>query len=1117
MFHKPMALEDKDRPLVTVTQTAPCEGAVGPSTSPDADVAQLKERDSKRYQFIAEHGRGGLGRVMRTRDKDLGREVAIKEILNPGGLSEARFVREAMITARLEHPGIVPVHDAGRWPDGTPFYSMKLVSGKPLKELIQSAKTIPARLGLVPHVIAVAEAIAYAHDRHIIHRDLKPSNIIVGDFGETIVIDWGLAKDMRSSEPAPEFLGPYRHSGHPDLTQLGSVVGTPAYMPPEQARGEEVDERADVYSLGAVIYHVLAGVPPFRGGDTAKILATVISEAPTPLESLAPDVPLDLAAIVTKAMQRDPSERYSNAKALAEDLVRFQTGHLVSAHHYTASTILRRWAAKHRHAVVVAGALLSVLAVSSVVSIRRILKERLAATQAQSAAEARANDLLLVQARTQLRQDPTAAIGWLAKFASAGKDMALARDIAADAESRGVARYVLRGKHRQVTGIAFGRDMRVFTSNADSTVASWVPSERRHSVVASKIFDASKIVTAPEKNRIAYEDGKGNIVVADYDGTIQATLSGHSGAVLAMEFSPDAAWLLTADWHSVYRLWHLSTPSRPIWERSDVMMATFYGSDHLLTIDSKDASKDGTWVVNLRSLVDTDGPPKTLQTGHSGTVISLAVSTGWSLAVYSTAEGTVGVIDIARWQVAEVGHVDGLANTAISSDGMYVAAGTRQGQAKLWEVAKGSLLASYQHAAPIISIAFSAHRLITTAEDGVTTIVDADGGSTLQLLAGAPTLIPSAVAQDGRWLAVGAGDDVRIWSLTSQRPRRAVLHRVASFNSLFSDEHTVISDGTDGRVVAWDIASGTQRELAAHHDLVFGLAASADRSTLAWASHDGTASILSQDQAHVVMLRGHHGAVMGVAMTSDGALVATAGVDHSVRFWEKNGTPRGLVSSFDDQVTRIRFSSDGSWLAALSRDGRVTAIQIKSLSPEVFEPSATRFVAQTWVPKTHLLILGTDDGRVETWSPETGVVTELWRHDGSVKFVATTSDGSWISSAGSDGSVIVANLSNGKRERFQTIDTKPHHLAIAASGPTLIATCEDGSVRLWNLSDGSASLLRSGDNSAYASSLSPSETTLATSVDEGAVTIWSLNRLEFIPVDAQAFRSWLAQTTISVY
>jgi len=155
----------------TVTGNEPPVGLAAPALADEA--VQLKERDQRRYEVMAEHGRGGLGRVIRAHDKDLGRDVAIKEILSvaAGPATEARFLREAMITARLEHPGIVPVHDAGRWPDGTPFYAMKLVSGRPLKQLILESKTLDARLALLPHVIAVADAIAYAHDRGIIHRD----------------------------------------------------------------------------------------------------------------------------------------------------------------------------------------------------------------------------------------------------------------------------------------------------------------------------------------------------------------------------------------------------------------------------------------------------------------------------------------------------------------------------------------------------------------------------------------------------------------------------------------------------------------------------------------------------------------------------------------------------------------------------------------------------------------------------------------------------------------------------------------------------------------------------------------------------------------------------------
>ncbi|HEV7555992.1 MAG TPA: serine/threonine-protein kinase, partial [Kofleriaceae bacterium] len=173
------------------------------STPPELDArlaAPLQTRDPERYEILGEHGRGGLGRVFRARDKELGRDIAVKELLERGSTSEVRFLREALITARLEHPGIVPVHEAGRWPDGTPFYAMKLVAGRPLRDLIAERNTVDERIGLLHHVIAVTDAIAYAHGKRIIHRDLKPANVIVGEFGETVVIDWGLAKDLSATE-----------------------------------------------------------------------------------------------------------------------------------------------------------------------------------------------------------------------------------------------------------------------------------------------------------------------------------------------------------------------------------------------------------------------------------------------------------------------------------------------------------------------------------------------------------------------------------------------------------------------------------------------------------------------------------------------------------------------------------------------------------------------------------------------------------------------------------------------------------------------------------------------------------------------------------------------------
>ena len=194
-----------------------------------------------RYEIRGVHGRGGIGVVFEAYDRTLKRRVALKELQSYGPRSQARFVREALITARLDHPCIVSVYEAGTWPDGRAIYAMKMVEGRSLKEELACAATPAERLSLIPHVIAVADAVAYAHSKGIIHRDLKPANVIVGEFGETVVIDWGLAKDLGaedddSSEPVVD--------GDDQLTKTGALMGTPAYMAPEQFAGGPVDQRA---------------------------------------------------------------------------------------------------------------------------------------------------------------------------------------------------------------------------------------------------------------------------------------------------------------------------------------------------------------------------------------------------------------------------------------------------------------------------------------------------------------------------------------------------------------------------------------------------------------------------------------------------------------------------------------------------------------------------------------------------------------------------------------------------------------------------------------------------------------------------------------------------------
>ena len=281
-------------------------------------------------------GIGGMGRVRIARDRRIGREVAIKELLYTTETLVARFVREARVAASLQHPNIVPIYEVGCWDDGTPFYAMARVRGRSLFDAISAASSPEERAALVTAVIAAADGTAFAHAHGVLHRDLTPSNILVGDFGETVIIDWGLAKALRAPAVGVEYRTGVTHDM---LTAAGDVLGSPAYMPPEQAHGESTDERADVYALGAILYHVLAGSAPYVGRSAKAILAAVCEQAPPPLTKLAPWVTRALAELVDTATAREPSERYASAIELARDLRRFHAGLLAPRR----PSLLRRW------------------------------------------------------------------------------------------------------------------------------------------------------------------------------------------------------------------------------------------------------------------------------------------------------------------------------------------------------------------------------------------------------------------------------------------------------------------------------------------------------------------------------------------------------------------------------------------------------------------------------------------------------------------------------------------------------------------------------------------------------------------------------------------------------
>jgi serine/threonine protein kinase len=375
------------------------EANAGPAAnSAQATVAvDVGESTSQgtRFRILRPHARGGLGEVFVAEDGELRREVALKQMQArhaDNERSRARFVLEAEITGGLEHPSIVPVYGLGTYADGRPFYAMRFIRGESFREAIaayhashggkdRAARTLEFRK-LLGRFVDMCDAIAYAHSRGVLHRDLKPDNVMLGKYGETLVVDWGLAKAVGERETPADDAHSDEHLLRPTsesnvaATRMGVTIGTPGYLSPEQATGriDELGAATDIYSLGATLYHLLVNVPPITGNDLRQVLRRTERGEIRPPRQLDPRVPRGLEAICLKALATKPEDRYPSALALADDVEQWLADEPVSALREGPLLRLGRWMRKHR--ALVGSTAAAVVVVAAVAGVAAIFIER---------------------------------------------------------------------------------------------------------------------------------------------------------------------------------------------------------------------------------------------------------------------------------------------------------------------------------------------------------------------------------------------------------------------------------------------------------------------------------------------------------------------------------------------------------------------------------------------------------------------------------------------------------------------------------------------------------------------------------------------------------------------
>ena len=968
--------------------------------TPDPTV-RLAERplpvvSRDRYTLARELGRGGQSVVYLATDSIIGREVALKTQRDPND-ADGRFVREARIPGQLEHPGIIPVYEIGADPDGRAFCTQKLVRGRVLRHVLEDCKTLNERLALLSPFIEVCNAVAYAHSRGVVHRDLKPDNVMIGEFGETVVLDWGVARVLGGASEEVTESRPLSSLGA-GQTAVGTLVGTPLYMSPEQAQGKAIDPRSDVWSLGVMLYELLSGKQAFEAPTLQETLARVCMGEFPPLKQVCPDAPPELVAVVERALKVDPAARFRDARAVAKELTAYRDGARLSVYQYSSLELFRRFVRKNR--TVTGGIAVAVLSLVVAVLIRGSAladtRRQLAATLTEQARVAE-NELDFARALElhgeahALRPSPASA--WGQALMAPLAPLRIAEPPLPTRPSRHLVLDRLGERALVLTA-----DEALLYQGV-TELGRWPFSEGWGELSAD-----GKWVALPGSPSRLVQPG-GEKVLPTEGKTLWAKFSNASDKV-ALGSADGTILLYAVETGALLRKLPPATGSRP-------SVIAFDARDERIAVGGQDGD------IAIWSLA-SEAKPQLVQ-GRPHAVAALAFTPDGKQLLNGDYERFIDVFDLAtgRMVLTSSAHVRSIFRFAFSPDGALLATASADGTVGLHTVEGLKPLGKLKATGAVLDVAFTsamALRTVTTegdvarwdlgptverlpvvndvnfvialagSPDGKTIAFGTTGGSLGVRAWPAPAVRrkddthyhAAAFSPDGRRLGVTETDKVKVYqvegaqlTLLEEHPMPCegiaalglALARdgttwvscgaklLAGRGGVFTEQglgnvgrYTELALSPDGKRLAW--AGETRvllydveaKKVVAEIELAVkarAVAFSPDSRLLAYGGYDRLAHVLDAATGkRLLRLEGHLSPVFDLAFAPDSRTIATASLDRSVRLWDaQTGEAVGRLPALNYEAMSVEWPAPGLIVVGDSA-GTVTFSPIdRSLAP----------------------------------------------------------------------------------------------------------------------------------------------------------------------------------------